>query len=59
MRVLQPTPTVTSYSNKAYSNRATSSNSATPWAEHILTITLGMDEALDDDNGDGSGELVN
>jgi hypothetical protein len=38
----KPTPTVTHLFQQGhtYSNRATPSNSATPWAKHIQTITL-------------------
>jgi hypothetical protein len=43
MRVLKPIPTMTHLLQQGYtySNRATPSNSATPWAEHIQTITSG------------------
>ena len=41
VRVLKPTPTVTHLLQQGYinCNRATPSNSATPWAELIETIT--------------------
>jgi hypothetical protein len=44
MRVLTPTPTVTHLLQQGhtYSNRATPSNSAIPWAKHIQTITIVM-----------------
>jgi hypothetical protein len=42
MRVLKPTPTVAHLLQQGhtYSNMATPSNSATPWAEHIQTIAV-------------------
>jgi hypothetical protein len=42
MRVLKPTPTVTHLVQQGltYYNRATPSNSATPWAEFVQTITV-------------------
>jgi len=42
MRVLKPTPTGIHLLQQGHthSNKATPSNSATPWAEHIQTITL-------------------
>ena len=53
MRVLKPTPTVTQLLQQGhtYSKRATPSNSAPPWAEHIQTITprdtaIGRTEAV-------------
>ena len=41
MRVLKLTPTVIDLLQQGHTpNRATPSNSATPWAGHIQTITL-------------------
>jgi hypothetical protein len=38
-RVLKPTMPCLLQEGHTYSNRATPSDSATPWAEHIQTVT--------------------
>jgi hypothetical protein len=50
MRALKPTPTVTHLLQQGhtYSNRATPSNSATPWAEHIQTIKVAKIKSMAD-----------
>jgi hypothetical protein len=46
MSVLKPTPTVPCLFQKGhtYLNRAIPSNSVTPWAEHIQTITVSKEK---------------
>jgi hypothetical protein len=48
MKVIKPTHTVQCLLQKwqTYSNRATNSNSTTPWAKHIQTITSGKDYSI-------------
>ena len=42
LRVLKPTVTHLLQQGHTYFNKATPSNSATPWVEHIQTITVSL-----------------
>jgi hypothetical protein len=51
MRVLKPTVTHPLQQGHTHSNRATPSNSATPWAKRIQIITVDIPVCIHEKNG--------